>query len=401
MSSGNTNNTVFIQKLFTSRDNFTAGNVEEATGNALSFVGQTGRIWWEPTTNIFYYSDGTTPGGIPIGGGAGNSIPGGPTNSIQYNAGSDTFGGSSNLTISGNGMVVVGNVSAAYFIGDGGYLTNVYSNSNVANYLANYVGNVSGNNITISNVANLGNFTISDQTLSGTIDTRDVNIETYQGNADVNILGGFNIHASNLELPPDFSVDKFGRVTILVPTPENISGSVNIIGSPDGSEVAPQNYGVLLHQTGQQSIPSRIYNDAAATYAAYVGRRYNGTSAAPTPVAINQIVSRIASTPYVGDTVTGWPTISTARIDFITTENQSAANNGSKIQMWATPSGTDVANIGLVADFGLGGINLTGNLLSLDWCIFWKRRYLYSRYYFRHYWFSVARQRYHAHGWQH
>jgi hypothetical protein len=352
MSANIPNDPVAIQKFFTSRDN---------NADASTYVGQQQRLWYNPITNSIYVSDGETPGGIPVGGGTG--IPGGPTNSIQYNAGSDTFGGSSNLTISGNGMVVVGNVSAAYFIGDGGYLTNVYSNSNVANYLANYAGNVAGNNITISNVANLGNFTISDQTLSGTIDTRDVNIETYQGNADVNILGGFNIHASNLELPPDFSVDTLGRVTILVPTPENISGSVNIIGSSDGSEVAPQNYGVLLHQTGQQSIPSRIYNDSAASYAAYVGRRYNGTSAAPTPVAINQIVSRIASTPYVGDTVTGWPTISTARIDFITTENQSAANNGSKIQMWATPSGTDVANIGLVADFGLGGINLTGNLL--------------------------------------
>jgi hypothetical protein len=352
MSANIPNDPVAIQKFFTSRDN---------NADASTYVGQQQRLWYNPITNSIYVSDGETPGGIPVGGGTG--IPGGPTNSIQYNAGSDTFGGSSNLTISGNGMVVVGNVSAAYFIGDGGYLTNVYSNSNVANYLANYAGNVAGNNITISNVANLGNFTISDQTLSGTIDTRDVNIETYQGNADVNILGGFNIHASNLELPPDFSVDTLGRVTILVPTPENISGSVNIIGSSDGSEVAPQNYGVLLHQTGQQSIPSRIYNDSAASYAAYVGRRYNGTSAAPTPVAINQIVSRIASTPYVGDTVTGWPTVSTARIDFITTENQSAANNGSKIQMWATPSGTDVANIGLVADFGLGGINLTGNLL--------------------------------------
>ena len=176
-------------------------------------------------------------------------------------------------------------------------------------------------------------------------------------------MGGFNVHADSLAVPPDFSVDELGRVTILVPTPDQYTGSVNIVGSPDGNEVSPQNYGVLLHQTGQQSTPSRIYNDGAANYAAYIGRRYNGTSAAPTAITGNQIISRIGATPYVGNTATGWPNISTARIDFVTTENQSAANNGSKIQMWATSSGTDVANIGLVADFGLGGINLTGNLI--------------------------------------
>jgi hypothetical protein len=80
-------------------------------------------------------------------------------------------------------------------------------------------------------------------------------------------------------------------------------------------------------------------------------------------VLINQIISRVAATPYVGNTATGWPNISTARVDFVATENQSAANNGSKIQMWATPTGTDVANIALIADFSYGGINLTGNLI--------------------------------------
>lgn len=49
----------FIQELFTSRNN--------GTGSA-EFVGQQSRIWWDPVTNAFYYSDGITPGGIAIGG---------------------------------------------------------------------------------------------------------------------------------------------------------------------------------------------------------------------------------------------------------------------------------------------------------------------------------------------
>jgi hypothetical protein len=49
----------FIQNLFTSRDN---------NANADTYVGQEGRLWYEPTTNNIYVSDGTTPGGLPIGG---------------------------------------------------------------------------------------------------------------------------------------------------------------------------------------------------------------------------------------------------------------------------------------------------------------------------------------------
>jgi hypothetical protein len=121
----------FIQNLFTSRDN---------NANAATFVGQQDRIWWNPDTNAFYYSDGNTAGGIPVGtAGTGNGVPGGPTNSIQYNAGSGTFGGTANLSISGAGLSAAGNITAAWFIGN-----------------VSATGNIS-----------LGNLYINDQTLGG------------------------------------------------------------------------------------------------------------------------------------------------------------------------------------------------------------------------------------------
>ena len=59
----------FIQQFFTSRDN---------NANAETFVGQEGRLWWDPVTNQIYSSDGSTPGGIPLaGGGGGNGAPAG------------------------------------------------------------------------------------------------------------------------------------------------------------------------------------------------------------------------------------------------------------------------------------------------------------------------------------
>jgi hypothetical protein len=118
--SGNTNNTVFIQRLFSSRDNFVDGNVQEATSNTANFVGQAGRIWWDPTRNNFYASDGNTPGGILIGGASGNGTVFGSNTWVQYNN-AGNFGASPNFTFDSSTNVL----SATYFSGDGGNLSNV------------------------------------------------------------------------------------------------------------------------------------------------------------------------------------------------------------------------------------------------------------------------------------
>jgi len=128
MSNGNTNNTVFIQKLFTSRDNFVDGNVQEATANAANFVGQEGRIWWNPDLNAFYYSDGNTPGGFLINGPVGNGQPGGPVNAVQINNGDGNFYGSANFIFDGSNANLAGNVNASYFIGNGSQLTDINTN---------------------------------------------------------------------------------------------------------------------------------------------------------------------------------------------------------------------------------------------------------------------------------
>ena len=162
MSANIPNDPVAIQRFFTSRDN---------NANAATYVGQEQRLWYDPVTNAIYVSDGNTAGGILVGGGgSGNGVPGGPTNSIQYNAGSGTFGGTSNIVISGNGVSVVGNVTTAtFFIGDGSQLTNLpignYSNANVANFLPTYSGNITANfisatgNVTGANIVTVGNVT--------------------------------------------------------------------------------------------------------------------------------------------------------------------------------------------------------------------------------------------------
>jgi len=79
----------FIQNLFTSRDN---------NANAETYVGQEGRIWWDPDTNAFYHSDGNTPGGLLItGGSSGNGTVGGTNTTVQFNN-AGNFGGDPNFT---------------------------------------------------------------------------------------------------------------------------------------------------------------------------------------------------------------------------------------------------------------------------------------------------------------
>jgi hypothetical protein len=332
----------FIQNLFTSRDN---------NANGASYVGQQDRIWWNPDTNSFYYSDGNTAGGIPIGTGAvGNGLPGGPTNSVQYNAGNTNFGGSSNFTYNGTTLTVTGNTASTNFLSDN-YL---YANGE------SIFGNSSFANISVTNTANLGNFTIYDQTLAGTIDSRDVNIRVV-GNGNVNIDGPLNVHgAGNLEAPPQFEVKSDGQSIFRVPTLDANLGAVQIIGTTSGAVVGPANPGGMLQITGQNNQVSRVYNDAVNNYPLYVGRRYNGTALAPTGVLTNQVISRLGANPYLTDTA-GFTSLGVAQINFIATENQTSTAQGSKITMNTTPTGSNVQS--QVAEFNYGGIILTGNLL--------------------------------------
>lgn len=86
-------NATYLMNFFTSRDN----NADPAT-----YVGQQARLWWNPTDNSIYVSDGVTPGGIRVsGGGGGNGSPSLPLNSIQFNN-NGSFGGSAQLTFDKN-----------------------------------------------------------------------------------------------------------------------------------------------------------------------------------------------------------------------------------------------------------------------------------------------------------
>lgn len=84
------------------------------------------------------------------------------TNAAQPNI--TSVGTLTSLTVSGNvtgGNANLGNlVVANFFSGDGGLLSNVFSTSNVANYLPNYTGNLSANNLIVGNIRNATNVSV-------------------------------------------------------------------------------------------------------------------------------------------------------------------------------------------------------------------------------------------------
>ena len=157
----------------------------------------------------------------------------------------------------------------------------------------------------------------------------------------VNVFGDF-FHVHTTANPdPVLQVAYDGQVSLRTPTFDNNFGAFNIIGSSDGSQVPTSNTGGMIHVTGQPGTVSRIYNDSAANYALYVGRRYNGTSASPQALSSGTTIVRYGSSAYNGSpNNAGFPPAGNARMEVITTENQTPTNNGAQIQFWTIPVGT-------------------------------------------------------------
>ena len=142
------------------------------------------------------------------------------------------------------------------------------------------------------------------------------------------------------------NVNMSSNLTLVNSTVSTRSSAV-ITGSADGNILLPQNFGVMLHITGQTAYPGRFYLDGqgAGNYAAFVGRRYNGNVNYPTVINSGEIVARFGATPYHGNASvnSGWPTITTTRIDMLADENQTVSNIGSRLEFYTTNTKTTTA----------------------------------------------------------
>ena len=392
-----------IQKLFGSR----RPNV-----SATTYVGSHGNLFYDEATGLLRISDGVTPGGhvltinpatttvvggIKAGAGANVSIDGTLTIdttglplsignlSISYanisttNADQDlnlltngtgninlignlrvqttsaglystpVFGvdNRGNLTVNGNlitngGTYLVGTTT---FVGPAVHEGNLVTNGNLITVGSSYFqGNITevGNLLVIGNAINNGNSVFN-------------GLSTFNGNtvrngdtvSNGNITWNGNTTTNGVAVNNGATIFN-GNTTFVVATQNSVEGAVEITGDTNGLWQTPVTTGVMLHVTGQASLPSRVYNDAMNNYALYVGRRFDGTMSAPTAVQANEDIVRFAGGVY---TSTGWANIGPSRISIVSSENQTGTNQGGRIEFWTTANsaGPAYANIQRIA----------------------------------------------------
>jgi hypothetical protein len=280
---------VTIQNFFTSRDN---------NANANTYVGQQDRLWYNIGLNALYVSDGVTPGGIPVGIGAGVDIV---ANNISVNTISNedstevkflsdvTF--DDEVSVNGN-LTIAGNISAA-------------TETKIGGVRAGPGANISNTGLLTIDTTGLplsfGNFTANNNILTIVNSDEDMILAT-QGNAEIQLVGNIGFYKSN-GLPPDpnnlfFFAQDDGQITILVPDTDPVLSAVQIIGSAAGDSVSPAVVGVMLHITGQPNTFASQYIDGINNFPNYIGRRYNGNVGSPTQVMTGNTIVRFSGQGY-------------------------------------------------------------------------------------------------------
>ena len=256
-----------------------------------------------------------------------------------------------------------GNVNISTYTGDGQQGSWNFDNTGNLTTSGNIITSGPTGNITGANV-------ISATTITATGNITGGNIRTAGAGGDVALTGG-NITGANVITAntitanslfngtSNISIIANSSIQMFTPVFDTNLGAVNLVGTTNGNSVAPQNPGVMLHLTGVTGTPARIYNDSVANYAGFVGRRYDGTADAPVAISANAIISRYAATPY---TSAGWPDKSSARIDMVTNEAQTATNQGTEIQFWTTPVGSNT--IAKVMSMTNNDIKIDGDLAA-------------------------------------
>ena len=312
-----------IYDFFLSRNN-------AATTTPENYVGHTGRLFYESTTGEIKISDGATPGGL--------QIPIALASETQ-------FGGvklGPGVVLNGLNQIIIDETDLDFNFGD----------------FESTVQTLDGEETAV---------------LTSTSNGEPIIISS-GGESHISIVGEFHVHKWDTDLnttsisEPIFRVAQNGKVRILAPETDGLAGAVEITGYSTGEFHPPNQTGVILHSTGVDGLISRQYVDANNNYPVFVGRRYNGTVNALTPVLNGETIFRIAGQ---GSTGTNFETFGVAGISWLATEDQSTSNQGGKIIINVTGNGNvasaatsiNVAEFtenGIIAALGVTG-DLTGN----------------------------------------
>lgn len=328
-----------LQNFYTSRDN---------NANADSYVGQLDRLWYNPTLNSIYVSDGSTPGGIPVG---------------LATAANAIF---TNITVNGSvlgDLEITGNISAA-------------ANNKIGGIFPGPGVTISGaGELTIDTSGlplDIGNLLIANTTITALNTDDNINIVS-NGTGEVNLVGNIHIHPTvgwpGNDMTPLFVVDDTGFVSIFANSvPANVSGALNIVGSSDRTYQPVTNSGGMLHITGNDNTPTRVTIDSygANGIPTYIARRARGTPSSPATVQTGDVISRNSYAGWTGTLfghTTGGPLPTS--IDVVATEDFTGTTVGTEMRFYNAPTGTSTRQLsGTITSSGWVGnvtsITVTG-----------------------------------------
>lgn len=284
---------------------FRAGRVSTVT--ASDWVGEPGTMFYDEATGQLKIADGVTPGGsyIPL------------VIATSTTAGAVKAGPGANVAVDGTLTIDTAGLPLSF-----------------------------------------GDFTANVNVLTMVNNDQDMILAT-SGNAEIQLVGNIGFYKPN-GMPPDIAHRYFfatddGQVTFSVPATDPAAAAVKIIGSLSGQASPPMNTGVMLHVTGNNNDASRIYNDGINGFAAFVGRRINGSVVSPTAVLAGDEIIRISSTGYNGTAVSGG---GSARIVYQAIETYTPTATGSNISIWTCAVGSNT--LSKIATFdSASGLNVT------------------------------------------
>ena len=351
-----------IQKLFSSLSK---------SANLATYVGEPGRMFYDPQNGQLRLSNGVTPGGTAISISANVVIAESllPTADNVYSLGTealrwnhlhigtggiyfDGVGGTAQTVPYIPGALVTSLIpaptDASLNLGSSTHrFGNLYIGSNSVHFfdqttLEDVSLSVDNGTVFINGAENLavGNLVILNTTIGTKTIIEDVNI------GNTNDTGVFNVKRK-----AQFNNTTFGATEAMV--------SINANGGQPPSTIFPD---TLLQVVGRVDKNSRIIqraqgstgdvggDNAYAVWASYASR---GNVAYPTAIKQNDILSRLSSN---GFGTTTWGSGGT-RIESVAEENFTDSAKGSRINFWTTPTGSIVSqqvasvnSIGLVAN---------------------------------------------------
>ena len=209
--------------------------------------------------------------------------------------------------------------------------------------------------------ASIGDLVIASSNISTLNSNENLNLIS-NGTGSVAVVGSFSIQTPASQGGQQvLAISNSGNSTFTSPTITGSDVAFEITGNAAGTSLSPTNPGGMLEITGQPNLPNRIYIDGQNSYPVLIGRRYNGTTAAPTAVLNTQTILRIGANPWTSGgafTSTG-----TARIDFVTLEAPTPTNQGSSIQLYTTPIGSNQPQASMIVSSS--GIYNSANLVPL------------------------------------